>query len=294
MTEKEKTNNKILVVIVLYEVELKKTPSFELLHKLVYESKNDEFFIHHIFVYDNSKKFNCPSELVDVNKFTYVHDCKNGGTAAAYTKAYDVCKKVDADWILLLDQDTIIPKNYFEEINVNLKKTKNTNVGAFVPYVNDENVNISPAQVDCFGSFIPIKNFIKNNTNKKITAISSGALINKNSFDLFLPFPNELWLDYVDHWIFLCINNNNKIIIIINCHFSHNLSINNTKKISSQRLESILNGELFFYKKLGSVSSAIYGMRLLKRFFKYIFQDKNLALVILRHLFKKKIFAKKG
>lgn len=269
----------ILAVLVVYQKKIEATGSWAELSNLLNKRSDDLFFLKHILIYDNTKEPHAAS--VPSAQITYQHDPSNGGTAAAYTTAAKLASSLDIEWLLLLDQDTIIPTNFLKSASLKLKETHCLDAAALVPYVRHCDSIISPAKITKFGSINPLKRQEKTNSAETLTAISSGTLIRSNVLLRMLPFPNELWLDYVDHWIFLQMKRGSHTVVVFDADIEHDLSIKAPSELSLFRLESILSSEALFTKSLGRLARISFPFRLGKRFLLYSFKNPRLAVALL-------------
>jgi glycosyltransferase involved in cell wall biosynthesis len=195
--------------------------------------------LSHILIYDNSEKRH-QSKLTDsVSGVTYFHNPQNGGTVAAYSYALELAKVIGANWLLLLDHDTAIPLNHLILAADELNNTYDSNVAALVPVVKHGDTTVSPAFLNKYGSVVPSEDI----NNKKITdictAISSGVFINTEALNDIMPFPKELWLDYVDHWMFLSFFRSKWNVLSFKSIIDHHLSIEVPSELGARRLTSI-------------------------------------------------------
>ena len=111
---------KIFIEIVLYNKKINNSITFRSLdsHKRII---NQLFTQIELVIYDNSAR---PQKINGLNSFPtrYQSNVENGGVSAAYNYAYEVAKKHNYKWILLLDQDTELNENYFIELNSTLEE----------------------------------------------------------------------------------------------------------------------------------------------------------------------------
>ncbi len=272
--------NKILAVLVVYERALETTGAWtELLASLNVDTERD-FSLEHILLYDNSKE---PTREPPASaQITYSHNPSNGGTAAAYVEATGLALSLGIDWVLLLDQDSILPANFFSQAHKALTAASSVAISALLPHVRHGRQLISPARITTLGSIVPLSLDENVRSRNCITAIASGAFIESKTLEKILPFPNELWLDYVDHWIFLQIMERNGNVAIFDATINHDLSVKTPESLSPFRIQSILSGEAFFIRNLGYAARIAFPLRLLKRFFYYVFINYKIAPTFIR------------
>jgi hypothetical protein len=278
----------ILAVVVLYERGLNEVKSWPQIAKKLDEAgrsaaRGSGCFLEHVLIYDNSSQERA-KPLNDVPNCTYVHDERNAGTAAAYARAALIACEIGLDWLLLLDQDTLLPDNYFEAAGVALKSAIQT-PAAMLPWVFHGSAVVSPAIVTFFGGIKPLVSQKKVQSKFNLTGISSGSLLRVSAFVSCLPFPDYLWLDYVDHWIFANLHLKNNSVISFDAKLQHDLSVFNVKTLSKARLTSILDGEISILAMQGIGAQVAYPFRLVVRVMRYWYIQPDLALHIVAWVF---------
>lgn len=273
----------ILIVVVLYKINLDNSLTYNSLLK-VFNETPDILSSVKCIMYDNS-----PSRMYDYTKnkfaYEYVHDCENGGLAAAYNYALNAAITNNYDWILLLDQDSILSSDFMKISIDNLKEKKiDENVVAVVPKVICNNRVISPSK-DIFGTILNSK--VSGICDFPITAINSGSFI-KTSFLKEIGGFNKIFkLDSLDHWLFHIIYSCGKSVFISDTMIEHELSVTDFNKyMSVERYENILRAEALFLRLYKSrKDNLLYIIRLLARVFKTLITVRNkfICLVVLKH-----------
>jgi hypothetical protein len=154
-----------------------------------------------ILVYDNSSK---PLYKEDLFKFsnwniTYIHDLKNSGVSKAYNKAAEIGLSENKEWIFLLDQDTIFPKNFLFKY---LDAIENIDSPIFVPKLKVKDKIYSPSNY-YFKRGFPLNNIKSGFHNlKHKTILNSGTLIKLEVFDEIGGFNENIKLDFSDSYFF--------------------------------------------------------------------------------------------
>lgn len=205
---------KLLIIIVVYNDSPNDTNAFITL------SKSFDYYCFNIlnknqisfFIYDNSFEKHSISTRWD---HTYIHDNSNPGVSYAYNEGFNFAKNNDYNWVLLSDQDTLYPLEYFCNIFNHLKDIKSC---IFAPILKDENLILSPVRFKYFKGF-PINNLQTTGTiefKKRIWPLNSGLIISNDIFENF-SFDNNAKLDFSD-FIFI-----NKITKRINSYYLMNI-----------------------------------------------------------------------
>jgi hypothetical protein len=266
----------VLAVLVLYGRAAHEAASWPMLNAMM--GQESAFVLKRCLIHDNSPAI---SEHFDVHLpegFEQRLSPGNVGTAGAYAGAIDVAKAQKCEWLLLLDQDTLLPLDYLARAAASLDRAD-----ILVPRVWHGDQLISPGVLTKTGSIRPSSNLPKHGTGHA-TAISSGLLARVSAIETSLPFPKDLWLDYVDHWMFLSFARNGLKIAEISADLEHNLSIKEPSRLASDRLDSILRAEAALYRHLGLSARLVLPFRRAIRGLRFLAGGHiNLATTTLRH-----------
>jgi hypothetical protein len=279
-------NIRLLTVIVVFERDLDEVLAWPFLRsRLITDSDGGDaaegcvLLLDHVLIYDNSSQPRAkPTE--HLAGCIYVHDAGNGGTAAAYDCACAIARETGIDWLLLLDQDTSLPCGFLESASAALARSS-FRACALVPWVFHGTSVVSPAHVTDAGTIVPLQYETPPLVTHDLTAISSGSLIHVLTLAAQMPLPSGLWLDYVDHWIFLQLRTCGLPVVVFDASLQHDLSVCTVESLNLSRLTSILNGEAFFLAMLGSKARLVYPFRLVARVIRYALLRPELAMHVL-------------
>jgi hypothetical protein len=234
------------------------------------------FTLQHVLVYDNSPH-HVECEADPAGKVTLISNPANGGTTAAYTKATCLAETLGCKWVLFLDQDTAIPEGYLARAAQ--AAVGSDQPGILAPLVWHHDVLISPAKLTRSGRIVPSRNAA---TTSTLTAVSSGLFIRNADLARILPFPHELWLDYVDHWMLRLLALAGTKAATIDASLAHDLSIFSPATLSPQRLASIMAAETFFYRGMSPLARSMLFFQRIRRALFYLQANPPLAFQILR------------
>lgn len=275
----------VLAVVVLYQRDLDRTEPWSALCGLMRESAHStNLRLLQVLLYDNSPgpmKFTVPLPTWA----TYVHCPENGGTAAAYVHAAILARQLRAGWLLLLDQDTRLPENLLSVASKTLDEHLREPAAALLPRVCHGIHLISPARINWCGSVLPIAS--KTSKDQVITGIASGVLLRVDDFLELGPLPKSLWLDFVDHYIFLRLQQQGKQIRVMDIELQHDLSVKNPASVSQHRLRSILDGEAVFYKMLAFPARVVLPLRRIVRALRLLRSSPDSARQVFGRLWPK-------
>lgn len=278
-----KNLNGVIAVLVVYERNLEEVKPWKRLLELLNSNMSNGLNLCHILIYDNSAKSRAKPPLL--SDCSYVHNSKNEGTAAAYSCAVQLAKNLKLGWLLLLDHDTQIPQGFFTLASDALI-AETIRPAALLPWVVHAERAVSPARITWSGSFKPIARNSGLLPHQHLTGIASASFIDASSFEEICPIPKPLWLDYVDHWIFLRFNAMGKKIVVFEAVVQHELSIYEPSTVSRTRIFNILDAEKFFIASFPWYVRFIYPLRIGLRIIRQILSHPGGALNMLAWVVK--------
>lgn len=266
---------RLMAVVVVYQRPLATVRAWPFLQTLLSGSKETGFDLQQLLIYDNSPQ---PPAALEPStpRCMQVHDASNGGTAAAYTRACAVASDIGIDWLLLLDQDTALPETFLADAALALANSQGQAV-ALVPWVVQGARVISPSRVTARGGIVSLQPDGGPIDTTGLTAIASGSLLHVPTLASILPFPEGLWLDYVDHWLYLQLQRRGCPVAVFDARLQHELSVFTPRTLSARRLRSILDGEAAFTALLGPQARRAYPFRLAARTLRYAAIRPDLA-----------------
>jgi GT2 family glycosyltransferase len=269
----------LLPILVLYNTKLCNSVAYQSYIASARHSLLDPALIA---VYDNSpiRQVNPGEESL---LFAYKHDPSNSGIAAAYNWALDLAQSHGFPWLLLLDQDSILPTEFLKStlIQINLHRQDEDAV-AIVPVIRSGGSIVSPMRVG-FGRLRLLPDSSFGIQSKEIMAINSGTVIRCDFVRFIGGFSRAYWLDYLDHWLFRRIYESGNKAVVSKCCLGHKLSVQDYRNnISTARYRSILNGEAAFITTHKShLEIFLYLLRLLCRIIKqlFVFRKPQMAAI---------------
>lgn len=238
----------ITSIIVIYNKSLKDSPT------CIFAKENNLQTI----ICDNSDKENENEKTSVENGFTYISMNGNKGLSKAYNKALEI--KTEEEYYLILDDDTILPKNFISEISAHIKE--NSDADILLPKVFAGKTQISPAVLGKF-RVRTIKNGEK---VVDFTAINSGMVVKKSFFDDFR-YDENLFLDYIDHDLMCYANKTNKKIHIMEDVRLHQnfFSFSPKSKEAAKRRYNIFKSDFSYFVKKHKRNKFIAALIILKR-----------------------------
>ena len=230
------------VVVVLYNMTFSESPTIISLNQLLASGAFPE--IRKILIFDNSEQGTEPVELE--GRFIYYHSKKNVGLAQAYNYALDQSND-DTEWLMTLDQDTKLTKEYLSEL-ISTSSELSETVAAVAPIVTDNERQISPVRSDTLRPLhteLPKKNRVY---SKDIMVINSGTAIRTIFLRELGGYNIHFPLDYLDHWLCWRIFNEHQQIYILSNKLEHQLSVLDYKNhMNLSRYLAIIQAEKCYY-----------------------------------------------
>ena len=152
-----------------------------------------------IVIIDNSDENNkVPDAVLSQPVVHYQHSNGNKGLAAGLNDGVRLSKKFNSQWILLLDQDSIVADNMVScMLNEYLHQPNMLSIGMMCPdvFLSGKNVHQSPIR---FGSIV-VKKIVETSDDVDFS-ITSGSMIKVSLFEDvgFLCFLNNLLVCFFD------------------------------------------------------------------------------------------------
>ena len=211
-----------LFVLVLYKLELRQSKSFNSLLDQLKDSISTVTFL----IYDNS-----PESLYDSKnyqfsniKLHYIHDKNNSGVSKAYNEGFELAKKLNKKWILLLDQDTNLSKNLICDYYTSI--IKYPEIHLFVPMLKQDDRILSPCRF-VFNRGVSFAHFLPGlHAFNKISVLNSGMLISTESFSKVGGFNEKIKLDFADFYFINKYKKKYHSFVVTNTTCIHELSSN--------------------------------------------------------------------
>lgn len=256
----------ILAVVVVYNCEFSQSQSVSSLFQILNE--NPAWAKHFsVVLYDNSPQAQNPVMPPGFPSH-YVHDPSNGGLATAYNFALARAESEEREWLLLLDQDTSLTREFISEL---LETAKNLHtraeVAAIVPKLLVHGEVHSPAIPFTRlmrRQFLPPTKALTHDVvgvqPQHLCAYNSGSTLRVAALRSMGGFPAEFWLDFLDHAVFHALIVNGYRVYVMLAMLAHDSSYSDPGSTPVWRLHNILMAQTLYMKRRGN-----FGDRLLFR-----------------------------
>lgn len=207
-------------------------------------------------VYDNSTEEYGNAAFCDKHQFLYYGQGYNVGLSKAYNFVINTLKEKKG-FLLILDDDTELTEEFFEELN---KIEQDEAPGICVPVVMADTFILSPSMVKFKSGSATIRS-VDDLRMDRITAINSGMVVNLNVYDR-IHYNEDLFLDCVDHEFMRQARLNSIPIYVMQSSIQQNYSRNERTELSQalkrfyiykrdfRTYSKECNGMLFYYASI--------------------------------------------
>jgi rhamnosyltransferase len=218
----EETLDDVLSVIVLYKCDLKNSVSFNSLLKGTEKSDG----ILKLLLYNNSPEINIDTSSYEQKKInvSLINDDTNSGVSKAYNLAHLMAKEEGRKWLLLLDQDTQLPSDFFSAFFEHRKKDAEKREWLYIPIIKSNNRILSPARSFLYRGFMKKKVETGSVHIKNLAIINSGVIVTNHLFENAGGFNKEVQLDFSDFSFFRRVKKIYSKVFILNVECSHSFS----------------------------------------------------------------------
>jgi GT2 family glycosyltransferase len=248
----------ILAVAVLYR---KTPPESESICSLFRILNGDPELITHfsLIIYDNSPREHS-STIAAAFPILYKHDPTNAGLAAAYNFSLRYAENNQYEWLLLLDQDTVLTREFLAELIACASiLSAQEKVASIVPklLVNGKIYSPTAHFIDHVRRQYRRSNHaVARDTvgvqKSRISAYNSGATLRISALQSIGGFPAEFWLDYLDHAVFHALEIAGYRMYVMRTEIEHDASQARIGDVPFWRQRNILFAEILFVKQTGN------------------------------------------
>ena len=251
-------------IVVLYNKNYKESRSFRcILESDLYRRKGIT-----VIATDNSTKDAGNAPCGDLENVHYISMGGNKGISGAYNRAIDYIMSVcdaELDRVVLFDDDTTIPEEYFVEI----EKLQGNDADVCFPLVESRGMIVSPCLIKRRIAR-PLRSREELDM-KKVSAINTAMMIKAQIFRDYR-YDENIFLDYVDHDFMRTMRNGNKRFLLMDTVIQQDFSRYSDEYEAAERRFRIFKKDLkVYYKKERSLLSyaMIIAVRRIKMFAQY-------------------------
>jgi GT2 family glycosyltransferase len=253
-----KAKDRILIVAVIYERAPHESCSICSLAQIsnTLPTLTNRFAL---VIFDNSPQ--SQQVLIDFDfPVLYKHNPANLGLAGAYNFALKLAEEGRFEWLLLLDQDTSLMREFLLELIESIDLlTGRSDVASIVPKLLVNGVIFSPA-----AHFIEQLRHQYRRSNhavapdtvgvqqRRLFAYNSGSAHRVPALRAIGGFPQDFWLDYLDHAVFHSLHTSGYRVYVMHTRIPHDASQARASSVPIWRHRNILTAQICFVKKTGT------------------------------------------
>lgn len=210
--------------------------------------------ILNIIIFDNTDFDNWDLTLyhkfnIDNINIKYFHDKRNPGIAKAINYFADCTKEEKIEWVMFLDQDTILPLDILEKSIACVNRLQADGNYIAFPKVFSNGKMISPTKYIYYRTKTIDLNAVKQIKLTQMTAINSGLLVNVDFFINNGGYNQDLRIDFCDHEFIERINNRDLVADILDVELLQNFSSETDSLEKSLFRYKIYLEDMYVYRK---------------------------------------------
>jgi GT2 family glycosyltransferase len=248
----------ILAVLVLYKRAPEESEAFTSLRSILWRRPDLAGGIS-LLVYDNSPIAHEIPALPITTR--YVSNTGNAGLAPAYNAGLQLAGEDALDWLLLLDQDTLLNEAYLTEA-IRLTHAAGNRFQAIVPKLVEGGLVLSPHLALTLRHPKPVDITTHGISTVQLHPYNSGAVLRVKALQEMNGFPGGFLLDYLDHVTFRTLQTKGGRLFVMQTTLEHKLSTNEADRtddpVLSARQKNILQAEHAFYRSYGTSRERFY------------------------------------
>lgn len=271
-------------MVVLYETHFEQSETVSRLVQLLAAGHYPD--IHRVYLFDNSHHAQTPT-FTD-KRFCYHFEGKNVGLAKAYNNVWHKTQASGLTWLMLLDQDTEITKDYLDAIVATLSSPIDEKIVAFAPLIKDHAQQVSPVRSD---TMRPLKAALPQAGvyQEDIMVINSATVVSVPFLAEIGGYNEDFALDYLDHWFSWKVFEEQRWMQVLSQTIKHHLSVRENNGISLNRYKKMLTSENKLYHDYFRLMWKPYKKQQYFRIMKQLLNRNFLfAISNFRMMFKKK------
>lgn len=259
----------VLITIVLYKCPLNESKVWCSLKEYIGLWKEIDA---KLLIYNNTPDYT----VVNSDGYEVVNAAQNNMLVGAYNYAWKLAKSLDLDWMLMLDQDTVINVDYINEVQNLLCQSVtigSEQVSVLMPRFMHEGKQCAPSGYmplffpDWTKRMLPTGNI----GHKCVFTYNSGIVLNRKQIDAINGFSIDFPLDYQDADYLYRLYKNGAAYYVMKASLFHNLSLWNYKEyMTKERYQILLSAEKKFANKCGRLCVLSYNLRLILRALKQL------------------------
>lgn len=267
---------RILAVIVLYKLPAGQSPSLSTLLKAKQRVSPGALDLA-IVLHDNTPGPVLMPELP--NGVFYFHDGTNDGLAKAYNRALLMAIKHGYEWLLTLDQDTVLPEDTLRVLlHITDKLDQRLDVAAIAPQITSDGCAVSPNYFAGGGWPRWFPTAYTGIPECPIFAFNSASLLRVSALRQIGGYSPWFWFDNCDSYLYRRLAKYGKRVYVAGeIQVSHDFSMKDMhNRVSPDRYRAMLLAESAFWDlEMNCLAGLERTLRLAARMLKHWYRNDN-------------------
>lgn len=272
------SNLQILAVLVLYKRSPEESESFTSLRHIL-QKRPELAATMSLLVYDNSPEMHTLPEMQMTTH--YASNPSNPGLAEAYNNGLQIAQREGIEWLLLLDQDTLLTESYLEQlIDLTSQSAEmDSAVCAIVPKLIYEHRG---RQLVHSPHFMPrlthhgIDLSFSGVADEELSGYNSATTLRVRDMAALGGFSIRYPMEFLDHVTFHTLQKQGGKVWVMESMLQHSLSTRDLEQnVSLVRYKKILYAERDFHLSLATQHRLWYRIRRFKQGMGHLIKMKN-------------------
>ena len=280
----------VLIVLVRYKIALEQSQTIRSLSD-TFEREPELLKSVRLLIWDNSPVALENPQLPFV--FEYRHSEKNAGVSGAYNYAMALGESIGCPWMLLLDQDTIVPDGFIARmLKYSRDLQEDERIATVVPFIWSHNVIVSPRRLGRFSTVHDIPRTFHGVCDWNAYGINSATLMRISALKEIGGYSEQFWLDLSDIYVFYMFHRAKKLMYVAgDLELRHSIgSMDYNTSMSPARYQNFLAAENAYMQLYRSrLENAYQTFRLLIRSWRQYkrYTDKEFSRITLRSFWQR-------
>jgi GT2 family glycosyltransferase len=275
---------RILIVVVQYRTSLESAPVIRNLDRCFSQNPAllEEF---ETLVWDNSPASHAIPQGLSF-PLKYRHTDENVGVSGAYNNAAQLASERGAQWLLLLDQDTVVPPEFLSRMRDYAQRlSPRHHIAAAAPTVMMGQTRISPKVTVRWGKSVDPPADFNGEERRELVLVNTGLLLRVQALSEIGGYNPDFWLDFSDRYLcYMLAQKGLSIWIAPDLQLQHHISLM-AGGMSLTRYANLLAAEDAFFTLYRSLPrNIVYCQRLLRKAWRLRKSNPERARLLARHL----------
>jgi glycosyltransferase involved in cell wall biosynthesis len=262
---------RLFAVIVMYKIRPHESLTLRTLLAAAGEVLSEELDLG-ILIWDNTPGGQNPGEIP--NGVRYEAAPTNPGLARAYNRALEIARAEGYDWLLTLDQDSVLPSEFLIRVSQIAQEIKNIpSIAAIVPQITGNKRTLSPFWFSWTGIARRFNTGFTGVPSQAIIAFNSASTIRVTALRQIGGYNPLFWLDSSDHYMFRELHRHGKRVFVAgDIDVAHQFSMMDLQaRVTPARYRNILLAESAFWDmELGALAGLERTARLMVRVYRHL------------------------